>query len=155
MERPGVNQQFLDSNPVTALQALLLGEGSNFRATKPDTLSIYETHSVSWLAQFVCQIVTALKWESEFRCDGIDNLADFKAVAEELNTVDPGSYVFRLPTRAEGRDSVVGGGKLTIREFAGRMDALLELSDSTADGLAAEWDNVAALRWVIRHCHVA
>jgi hypothetical protein len=29
---------------------------------------------------------------------------------------------------------------LTIREFARRMDALLELLDSTADALAAEWD---------------
>ena len=122
------------------LKALVLGEGGNFLATKPDTLSVHKTHSVSWLAQFVCQIITALKWDCEFICDGIENLADFKAVIDELSAVDPGSYVFRPPVRAEGQDSVLGGDKQTIRDFARRMDALLELLDSTADALAAEWD---------------
>jgi len=32
------------------LKALVLGDGGNFLATKPDTLSIYKTHSVPWLA---------------------------------------------------------------------------------------------------------
>ena len=121
------------------LKALVLGEGGNFLATKPDALSIYRTHSVSWLAQFACQIITALKWENDFKCDGIDTLADFKVVVEELNSVDPGSYVFRLPVSAEGQDAS-SGDKPTIGEFAGRMDALLELLDSTADALAATWD---------------
>jgi hypothetical protein len=122
------------------LKALVLGDGGNFLATRPDALSVHKTHSVSWLAQFVCQIIAAVKWEEEFKCESIENLADFKAVIEELNAVDPGSYVFRLPVSAEGLDSVPDGGKLTIREFARRMDALLELLDSTADALAAEWD---------------
>jgi hypothetical protein len=122
------------------LKALVLGEGGNFLETKPDTLSVHKTHSVPWLAQFVCQIITALKWEMEFRCDGIENLVDFKAVIEELSTVDPGSYVFRLPVRAEGQNSASGRVNLTIREFGRKMDALLELLDSTADALAAEWD---------------
>jgi hypothetical protein len=122
------------------LKALVLGEGSNFLATKPDALSVHKTDAVSWLAQFVVQTITAVMWEKEFRCEGIENLADFKAVIEELNAVDPGSYVFRLPVRAEEQDSVPGRTNLTIREFARRMDALLELLDSTADALAAEWD---------------
>jgi hypothetical protein len=122
------------------LKALVLGEGGNFLATKPDTLSVHKTHSVSWLAQFVCQIITAVKWEKEFKCEGIENLADFKAVIEELNAVDPGSYVFRLPVRAEGQDAIPGQVKLTSRDFARRMDAFLGLLDSTADALAAEWD---------------
>src|ERR1035437_65796 len=125
------------------LKALVLGDGGNFLATKPDTLSVHKTHSVPWLAQFVCQIITAVKWEKEFKCEAIENLADFKAVVEELNAVDPGSYVFRLPVSAEGQDSVPGRTKLTIREFARRMDALLELLDSTADALAADWDRRA------------
>ena len=122
------------------LKALVLGEGGNFLATKPDALSVHKTRSVSWLAQFVCQIVIALKWEKEFRCDGIENLADFKAVIDELNAVDPGSYVFRLPVMAEAEDFVPGQVKLTIHDFVRRADALLELLDSTADALAAEWD---------------
>ena len=65
------------------LKALILGDGGNFLVTKPDRLSVYKTHSVSWLAQFVCQIVTALNWEKEFRCDGIETLADFKIFVED------------------------------------------------------------------------
>jgi hypothetical protein len=122
------------------LKAIVLGDGGNFLSTKPDALSVHKTHSVSWLSQFVSQIITAVKWEKEFKCEGIENLADFKAIIEELNSVDPGSYVFRLPVSAEGQDSAPDQVKLTIRDFARRMDALLELLDSTADALAAEWD---------------
>jgi hypothetical protein len=75
----------LDASPVVfmyrqaielSLKAMVLGEGGNFLATKPDHISVSKTHSVSWLAQFVCQMVTALKWEGEFRCAGIETLAD-------------------------------------------------------------------------------
>src|ERR1035437_26426 len=118
------------------LKALVLGDGGNFLATRPDALSVHKTHSVSWLAQFVCQTITAVKWEKEFRCEGIETLADFKAVVDGLTAVDPGSYVFRLPVSAEWQDSAPSRAKLTIREFARRMDALLELLDSTADALA-------------------
>ena len=122
------------------LKALVLGDGGNFLATKPDALSVHKTHSASWLAQFVCQIIAAVKWEEEFKCESIENLADFRAFIEELNAVDPGSYVFRLPVGAEDQDSAPGRANLTIRDFARRMDALLEFLDSTADALAATWD---------------
>lgn len=114
------------------LTALVMGDGGNFLATKPDPLSIHKTHSASWLAHFVAQIVTALKWEPEFRCVGIENLDDFKAVVESVNSVDPGSYAFRLTATK---------GVFDVRGFAARMDALLALLDATADALAAEWDS--------------
>jgi hypothetical protein len=116
------------------LKAIVLGEGGNFLATKPDALSVHKTHSVSWLAQFVAQIVTALKWEPEFKCEGIENLDDFKVAIEEVNSVDPGSYVLRLPCKTEAN------GSFNVQEFATKMDALLVLLESTADALAAEWD---------------
>ena len=119
------------------LKALVLGDGTNFLKTKPDVISVHNTHSVSWLAQFVAQIVTALKWEPEFRCQGVENLADFKSAVEEVNSFDPGSYAFRLPA---ARSSVPGQPRFSVSDFAGRMNALLELLDSTADALAAEWD---------------
>src|ERR1017187_9056701 len=122
------------------LKAMVLADGGNFLATKPDALSVHKTHSVSWLAQFVVQIITALKWEKEFRCEGIENLADFKAIIEEFNAVDPGSDVFRLPVSAEAKDSLPGHSTFSVREFARRMDALLDLLAVTADGLAAKWD---------------
>jgi hypothetical protein len=114
------------------LKAMVLGDGGNFLTTKPDALSVHKTHSVSWLAQFVCQIITAVKWEAEFKCEGIENLADFKAVIEELNAVDPGSYVFRCPVDPQSESSVV--------EFTKKMDAVIGLLESTGDALAAEWD---------------
>jgi hypothetical protein len=69
------------------LKALVLGEGGNFLGTKPDVLSIHKTHSVSWLAQFVGQIVQKLGWQKEFRCDGAEDLDDFKALIESVNSV--------------------------------------------------------------------
>lgn len=114
------------------LKAIVLGEGGNFLATTPDRISISKSHSISWLAQFVCQIVTALKWEKEFRCQGVENLTDFKSVVESINSVDPGCYTFRLPFDPQE--------KASVGEFAGKMDALLDLLSAIADGLAAEWD---------------
>ena len=73
-------------------------------------------------------------WQQEFKCQGIENLDDFKAIIESVNEVDPGQYVFRFPGETEAR------GFFQRRKFAQRMDALLELLDSTADALAAEWD---------------
>ena len=115
------------------LKAIVLGKGSNFLATRPDSISVSKSHSVSWLAQFVCQIIAAVKWEKEFKCEGIENFADFKAVIEELNAVDPGSYVFRCPVDPQSESSV--------REFVRRMDALIGLLESTGDALAATWDS--------------
>ena len=122
------------------LKAFVIGDGGNFLATKPDTLSILKTHSLPWLAQFVCQIITAVKWEVEFRCDGVEGLGDFKAIIEKLNAVDPAFYAFRSPAAAERKAAGPGHLDLSVTEFARRVDAVLGLLDATADALAAEWD---------------
>ena len=114
------------------LKTIVRGEGGHFLKAKPDEISVGKSHAVSWLAQFVMQIVTALKWEQQFQCEGVESFADFKAAVEAMSSVDPGSYVFRLPVKS--------GSKESIQEFARRMDALLELLDATADALAAEWE---------------
>ena len=69
------------------MKALVLGEGGNFLTIRPDPLTIHKTHSVCWLAQFVCQIVTALGWQDEFRCKGIENLVEFKAFVEGMSHI--------------------------------------------------------------------
>jgi hypothetical protein len=122
------------------LKALVLGDGSNFLASQPDPASIYRTHSLHRLAQFVCQIVTAVKWEKEFKCEGVEALADFKAVIGELELVDPGSPAFRYPVNTEGQGSVPSHLTFSVLEVAAKMDAVLELLDSTTDALAATWD---------------
>ena len=75
-----------------------------------------------------------LNWEAEFTCEGVQGFADLKAIMEDVNSADPGSYVFRLPAVIEAE------GPKGVRGFARQMDALLDLLDSTADALAAEWD---------------
>ena len=114
------------------LKAIVLGEGVNFLKTKPDQISVSQSHSVPWLAQFVCQILTAVGWEREFKCEFVETLADFKALVATVNSADPGMYVFRSPVDPRSHAAV--------QEFAGRLDRLLELLESTADALAAEWD---------------
>jgi len=114
------------------LKTIVLGEGGNFLETKPDSISVSKTHSASWLAQFVCQIITALKWEREFRCEGVESPGDFKAVVDEVNSVDPGLYTFRLPVDPQLQSN--------FQEFTKKMDALIGLLASTGDALAAEWD---------------
>jgi hypothetical protein len=114
------------------LKAFVLGEGANFLETKPDPISIRNSHSISWLAQFVCQIITAVKWEEEFRCEGINTLADFKAFIDDVSSVDPGLYTFRWPINPREQSAV--------HEFGQKMDAVIGLLESTADALAAEWD---------------
>jgi hypothetical protein len=37
------------------------------------------------LAQIVGQIIKAVKWKGEFKCDGVSSHADFSALVSELN----------------------------------------------------------------------
>jgi len=112
------------------LKAMVLGQGGNFLTSKPDSISVRKTRSVSWLAQFVVQIITTLKWENEFRCEGVEDLAAFKSLIEEVNGIDTGHPMFTAP----------GDPATILPAFVRRLDALLDLLDSTADALAAEWD---------------
>lgn len=117
------------------LKVIVLGEGGKFLATRPDELSVDKTRSLSWLAQFVTQIVTTLRWEEEFKIEGIESLADFNAVIEEANGIDPASDAFRCPA-----DSEPGAVKSAVVDFVRRLDDVVELLAQTADSLAAEWD---------------
>src|ERR1017187_7394109 len=44
----------------------LVGEGRNFLPSPTDGITLYKTHSLRWLAQIVCQIIKAVRWENEF-----------------------------------------------------------------------------------------
>jgi hypothetical protein len=118
------------------LKVIVLGPGANFMAVRPDELSVHKTRSLSWLAQFVVQIVTTLGWEDEFRTDGVNDLADFKAEIEEANGIYASYDAFRCPANPERPEAL----KPAVLEFVRRLDSLLELLEQTADSLAAEWD---------------
>lgn len=79
------------------------------------------------------QIVTTLQWE--FKTEGIESLADFKAVIEEANGIDSAFDALRCPAASEPE-----AVKSTVVDFVRRLEDVVELLAQTADSLAAEWD---------------
>jgi hypothetical protein len=123
----------------------LVGEGCNLLKERTDPISLYKTHSLRWLAQIVCQIIKAVRWDGEFKCDGVSSLADFSALVSELEALDPVAVaVFPGNRRPDGwvPDQLLPPN---VVQIAKRLDALLDLLDSTADALAAMGDQLTAL----------
>ena len=116
----------------------LVGEGSNFLPSPTDPITLYKTHSLRWLAQIVCQIIKAVRWEDEFKCEGIATLADFSAVVNELEALDPVSIAVHSRSRARDGSVPLQLQPPNVVRFAKRLDFLLDLLDATADALAAE-----------------
>ena len=64
----------------------------------------------------VCQIIARLEWEQEFRCEGVANLAEFKAFVDEVNAIDPPYQAFRRPVDPDHPEDV----KAAVFEFLRR-----------------------------------
>jgi hypothetical protein len=122
---------------------LLVGEGSNFLPSPTDPITLYKTHSLRWLAQIVCQIIKAVGWEKEFKCEGVASLADFSAVVNELEALDPVAVAVHPGNRRS--DGWVPNQLLppNVVRFAKKLDTVLDLLDATADALAAKSDQVS------------
>ena len=105
-----------------------------------DPITLYKTHSLRWMAQIVCQIIKAVRWEDDFKCEGIATLADFSAVVSELEALDPVSIAVHSGSRARDGSVPHQLQPPNVVRFAQRLDLLLTLLDVTADALAAEWD---------------
>jgi hypothetical protein len=116
----------------------LVGEGSNFLPSPTDPLTLYKTHSLRWLAQIACQIIKAVRWENEFKCEGVASLVDFSALVNELEALDP----VACAVHSVSRDGSVPPQLQppNVVQFAEKLDFLLDLLDATADALAATWD---------------
>jgi len=80
---------------VLCLKALV-GEGCAFMPSPTDHITLYKTRSLRWLAQIVCQIIKTVRWESEFKCDGISNLSEFSALVAELEEMEPVSCAIHV-----------------------------------------------------------
>ncbi len=117
----------------------LIGEGSKFLSSPTDSISLYKTHSLRWLAQIVCQIIKAVRWEDEFKCEGVATLSDFSAVVKELEALDPVSIAVHSHSRARDGSVPPQLQPPTVVQFAKNLHRLLDLLASTADALAAEW----------------
>jgi len=117
---------------------LLVGEGGGFLPSPADHITLYKTHSLRWLAQIVCQIIRKVGWESEFTCDGVGTLAEFTGLVNEVEIFDPVVRIVRSSRNPQLASNFYR--TFDIVQFAMRLDAVLNLLDSTADALAAEWD---------------
>lgn len=118
----------------------LVGYGGTFLKSPTDHITLAKTHSLRWLAQIVCQIIKAVKWENEFKREGISSLADFSALVDELESLDPVAFAMRPGNRRAVGSVPDQLQPPNVVRFARRLDALLDLLAATADGLAAEWD---------------
>lgn len=110
----------------------LVDQGGNFLKSPTDHITLAKTHSLRFLAQIVCQIIKAVKWEAEFKSEGISSLADFSALVDELGSLDPVAVAKR-----PGERRAVGSvpDKLlppNVVRFAKRLDGLLDLLAATA-----------------------
>ena len=121
----------------------LVGEGSNFLPSPTDSITLYKTHSLRWLAQIVGQIIKAVKWESEFKCEGVSSLDEFNAIVNELEALDPVSCAVQSGRRRHDGSVPHQLQPSNVVQFAKKLDALLDLLDATADALAATWDQQA------------
>jgi len=143
----------LTPNPVTAWDAApvillyrnalelqlkeLVAAGSNLLQNPVDPLTLYKTHSLRWLAQIVCQIIKAAGWDAKFTCAVVADLATFSALVGELEAADPVvSAVMSIDRRRDG--SVPPFLEpLKVVGLSRKLDAVLDLLDTTTDALAA------------------
>jgi hypothetical protein len=114
------------------LKAIALGNGANFLPSRPDPISVTNSKSVSWLSQFLLQIVTILGWEQQLRCDEVPDIPAFRRMIEKVNNIEIGHPLFPLPNRHSFAHD--------LRQLIRSLDALLDLLASTADALSVEWD---------------
>lgn len=118
----------------------LIDQGNNFLPTPTDSISLFKTHSLRWLAQIVGQIIKAVGWEIEFKCEGVSSLADFSATVSELEELDPVACAATVGrSRRDGSVPPQLEPPNVVR-FAKKLDALLDLLDVTTDALAAMGD---------------
>ena len=116
----------------------LIDEGGRFLNSPTDALILAKTRSIRWLAQIVCQVIRAVKWESEFRCDGVSNLAAFSTVIAELETMEPvGAATLAGRAKRTIGDVPPQLKRENVLDLVLKLDSLLELLAATTHRLAA------------------
>jgi hypothetical protein len=118
----------------------LVEDGNNFLKSPTDHITLSKTRSLRWLAQLVCQIIKAVKWEAEFKCESVSGLADFSALVNELEELDPMAVLVQSKNRRPDGWVPNQLEPPNVIRFTRKLDALLDLLDVTADALAATWD---------------
>jgi hypothetical protein len=118
----------------------LVDEGGNILPSPTDHITLYKTRPLRWLAQIVCQIIRAVGWENEFKCEGVASLADFSALVSELEALDPVALAVRSKHRGRPGDVPSSLQKSKVLQLVPKLDALVDQLAATADALAAKWN---------------
>jgi hypothetical protein len=123
----------------------LVDEGGDFLKERTDSISLLKTHSLRWLAQIVGQIIKVLKWENEFKCDGVPGLTEFSTLISEREELDPVAVAVRPGNRRS--DGWVPNQLLppNVVQFGKKLDGLIALLEATADALSGTADQNAEL----------
>lgn len=108
----------------------LVGEGSSFLKSETDSISLYRTHSLRWLAQIACQVIKAVRWERDLTCEGVSNLAEFSSLINDIEALDPVSCAVHFAGGRESGSAPQIFANVNAAEFATRLDALLELLET-------------------------
>jgi hypothetical protein len=111
-------------------------------ATAQSTKSAHPRPTPRWLAQIVRQIIKAVGWENEFKCEGVARLTDFMALVNELGAMDPVSLAVRSSNRRPYGWVPQQLEPPNVVRLSGKLGALLDLLGATADGLEAAWDQL-------------
>jgi hypothetical protein len=122
---------------------MLVGEGSTFLPSPTDPITLYKTHSLRWLAQIVCQIIKTVGWEKEFKCEGVASLAEFSALVNELEALDPVSCAVQSSKGARAGSVPPQLQPPNVVRLAGKLDGLLSLLDAATDALTATWEKMS------------
>lgn len=133
---------FLYKQAVELHLKALVSEGGNFLKERTDSITLRKTHSLRWLTQIACRIIRTVQWEDEFQCEGVASLAEFSALIDELESLDPVALAAQPWKRSRDGTPPQALQPANVVRIAKKLDALLELSDVTADALAAAWPDV-------------
>jgi len=79
--------------------------------------------------------------------EGLRKKDDFVTLVKEFESIDPGSYSFRYPTKTNGDDSLPDHFSFNLLDFSERIDPLLKVLDSALIGLDAYWDNASEIAY--------
>lgn len=148
LDRSGDPTTAWDATPVVTLyrqavelaMKMLVGDGCVFLKSPTDHITLATTHSLRWLAQIVRQIIRAVRWEAEFVCAGVADLAEFSALVAEIEEMEPVSAAILADKRRAPGEIPPKVRQDRVLEIAPKLDALVVLLMATADGLAATAD---------------
>jgi hypothetical protein len=121
------------------------------RQPEIDMNAVMKTHSLRQLLRDVERIFAAFGWHWNLDLPEFESLTDFRAIIDELETVDAQSYAFRYPTGKDGRRAPLESHfRFNLFTFTDMLDPVYELLDGAAYGAHEElqfiYEQMAAAR---------